>query len=253
LKIKKTYSTIYYEYIFQKINDIVDKMSSLNTLNFVFDSLIFVKDDFFFEHTYYILSKKLFVNNEDHNIYGRTCYFSFEFVDHLISLNVKDVNIKFKDIYYQIEKIDKKIFFRIEITYLEDLLILRSFRFFKKFTFNAPNNTYLIYDENEKLLIIRFGNYEKYNLPLIEISICQECKNNFGICLGNHKQYLVKCFCDNFIPGTYYPANLIRYDFRKLLSKKVKKLIIISYEYHEFMFDQLYAVSKKTKCKIKYY
>lgn len=237
---------------YKKTEDVFNKISSLNTLNFIFDSLFFIKDRFKKNFDYF-LDKKLFVNNDNNEIYGTIVPFSFEIIFYFVRLKFKNVNIKFEDIYCQIQK--KRypdIFFDMEIYTLQKLISLRSFKFFKNFTFDGPNNTYLIYNEDKKLLIIRFGNYEKYNLPWENISFCKEyC--NFGLCTSNHKQYLINSFGDRFIPTTYYPALLIKIDFRKLLCKKIENLIIISYEYYEFMFDKFYEISKKTKCKIKYH
>jgi len=244
---------IYYEYISDIIKKIFKKIISLNALNIIYDPLIYVKS----EYPIYILSKKLFTNNEDQKISGLLNPYFFGFNTYLLKLKnrIKIVNIEIKDVSDRIENIDQNVFLNYEIEDIYGIFLYYTFRLFEKFTFNAPNNTYIIYDKYKKLLIIRFGHYGKYNFPKDKISICQLCSKERIFCSTiNHKQYIINSFRNsNVFIYKYYPAGLINLDFEKII-ENIEKLIIISSEFYEFMFDQLLEISKKQKeKKIKYY
>jgi len=226
---------------------------SIKILNFIFDPLLFIK----YEKTpQYILSSDLF-NNENINIFGTIYNFS-NFIYHLknFKIKIKIVNLKFKNIYNRIENFDHKVF-NEEIKIIRYLMICKTFQNFERFTFNAPNNTYLIYDENKKILIIRFGDYEKYNFPSKNVNICKKCNIRSKYCLNiSHKQYPVNviCYYSRFEFEDCYPAKLIRNKYKNLLTKKVKKLIIISLTFYEFIFEQLLEISlQKREKEIEYH
>lgn len=96
-----------------------------------------------------------------------------------IQKKIKIINIKVENICDRIENIESNIFFANEIFLLEGIINLKIFEEFEKFTFNGPNDTYLIYDKNKKLLIIRFGDYKKYKLAHESIIFCQDCDRNY--------------------------------------------------------------------------
>jgi len=215
------------------------KISNLNTLNFIFDPLIFIKNN----NPCYILSKKLFADKTNHQTFGKISSFLY-FIDiKLLKDKVKIVNIEIKDICNRIVNIDVDACFDNEIFVMNEIIIHQTFIHFKTFTIKGPNNMYLIYDENKKILIIRFGNYEKYNFPINKISICQQCSKKYKICSNKyHKQYFINCFSSwgqmSYL-NNHYPAILNNYKFEKLLNKKIEKLIIVTSVFHDFMFDQL--------------
>jgi len=220
--------------IIKKCKKIFKKITSLNTLNFIFEISMYVD-----------------ARTKNGNKY---CLFSlFEFVFWANYLpQKKTLNIEIK---YVCENIYQETFLDFEIDKTYNILINSSYTCYEKFTFNMPNNNYIIYDKNKKLLIIRFGNYEKYNFPMAIKTICNKYnKDEFGFCSNSkHKQYHVNSFSIrfNWWLGDFYPARLIMIDYKKL-TENVKKLIVISSEYHDFMFDQLLKTSKSRK-KIEYH
>jgi len=243
----------------EKYEKILNKITSTNTLNYIYDPLLYVnRNESQCYSKKYILSDNVFVNNEDGKTTGIINYYPWKFEDYLyISKNkIKKINIVIKDVCDRVENIDQNLFFQLEINMMREMIHYQTFKDFKKFTFKAPNNTYLIYDENKKILIIRFGNYEKYNFPMEKISISNESNIHFLKPLSNYKRYSVNSFMhfvdSNFIVN-FYPAKLFEYDYEKA-TEKVETLIIISSELYVFMFDQLWEISKIQKDKeIKYY
>jgi len=240
-------------YLNEEFPKIFNKITFVNTLNIIYDPLLYIKlDESPYLSKIYILSDNIFTDNEDQKITGliNRDYLSFQSYLHYCLNKTKNINIKIKDVCNRIENIDPEIFFKLEIGIMDELIYYQAFEDFEKFTFNAPNNAYIIYNENKKILIIRFGNYEKYNFPMKKKLIGQ-ISNNTLI----NKHYLVNCFMrnnSNFIVN-FYPARLIRYDYEKA-TEKVETLIIISSELYVFMFDQLLEFSKKeTQKKIKYH
>jgi len=254
---KYKYIKEYSFYLKDKYKKIFNKITFANTFNFIYDPLLYV--DIYKIPNYtkkYILSDNVFADNEDCKIIGVINHFSSYLEDYLymIKNKIKNVNIEIKDVCDRIENIDPDLFFNLEIDKIKNIINYRLFEHFKKFTFEAPNNTYLIYDENKKLLIIRFGNYEKYNFPMEKISICKEECRYFDDCF-NHRRYYINSFelVNSKFVLNYYPARLFEYKYEKL-TERVEKLIIISSEFHDFMFDRLLKHSEKEKEKeIKYY
>jgi len=221
---------LYNKNIIVKYKKIFKKITSLKTLNFIFDISIYVKSR---------LNSKF-----------RTFdLFLFIFNAYYLYQKNKILNIEIK---YVCENIRPKILFYFEIYEMFNIIDNLFHKYYEKFTIKMPNNNYIIYDKNKKLLIIRFGNYEKYNFPMTKIAICRECnKYNFVICSNNdHKQYHVNSFYDKYKDWLYnlYPASLICVHYGNL-TKNVEKLIIISSEFHDFMFDQLLKTSKNQKEK----
>jgi len=247
----------YVEYIFEKFKKFLNNILSLNTLNVVFNSLILINTE---NNIYkkYILSENFIKNNQ--KVSGIIYYNLFlnfnNYFEFFKKFKIKVLNIKVINNYNIIKNIDENFFFNNEILMLSEIIINQTFINFEKFTFNAPNNTYLIYDQIKKLLIIRYGNYEKYNLPSETTHICQICSKNFRFCGDhNHKHYNIKCFKSLCYETFYdfYPARLIRINYDKLLKiKTVEKLIIISTEFYEFIFDQLLETSNQEKY-VEYY
>jgi len=257
-KVERSYNMVhsetYFDYMYNKYTKILKKISSLNTLNFIYDPLLYIITSEEGSRSYF-LSENLFTNNEDQKIIGKTSLF-IGIVDYFRYLKNKIVNVEIKDISSRIRNISYSSFFDLEIQFIYEAFdYSKSFRFFKKFTFKAPNNTtYIIYDKNEKLLIIRFGNYEKYLYPKVKISICQECGKNNVICYDdNHKQYFVNCFYSSSIYlDHYYPVGLFEFYFSLISNEKIKKLIVISSEFYDFMFDRFLKTLKKIK-EIEYH
>jgi len=157
--------------IYQKFENILKNLSFLNKLNIIFNPLLFVNSE---DLPQDFLSK----NNFDKKIFGLIIEIRFflSLIKYLklSNIKIKIINIGIKDCYNKIKNINANIFLENEIETLSRLIKYQLFKFFEKFTFNAPNNTYLIYDENKKILIIRFGHYEKYNLILEKINICKK-------------------------------------------------------------------------------
>jgi len=244
--------------IYQKFENILKNLSFLNKLNIIFNPLLFVNSE---DLPQDFLSK----NNFDKKIFGLIIEIRFflSLIKYLklSNIKIKIINIGIKDCYNKIKNINANIFLENEIETLSRLIKYQLFKFFEKFTFNAPNNTYLIYDENKKILIIRFGHYEKYNLILEKINICKECQYYYYFCSNNsHKHYTTNCFRNIYMDSDgpiyyFYPIKLIMNDYKKLLTEnKIEKLIIISSEYYEFIFDQLLEVSlNKKEKKIEYH
>jgi len=255
---REEYAREYSSYLKRKYKKILNEITFANTLNFIYDPLLYINRDDIPKHSKkYILSNNLFASNYAWKIIGIINNFFSNLEDYLyISKNItKNANIVIKDVNDRIENIDPDLFFNLEIDMIHDLLKYRSFECFKKFTFKAPNNTYLIYDENKKLLIIRFGNYEKYNFPMTEISIRRPSNVYHFAYLNNSVNYYINCLmrCDKSIcHNSFYPAKLFDYDYENL-TKKVEKLIVISFEFHEFMFDRLLVTSNYQKKKIEYH
>lgn len=246
----------YVDIIYQKFENIFKNFLILNKLTIIFNPLVCVD---FEDIPKYILSK----NNFNQKIFG--IFIGFRIFLNIINylklsnIKIKIINIKIKDCYNKIKNLNANIFLENEIETLSRLIKYQYFNFFEKFTFNAPNNTYLIYDENKKILIIRFGNYEKYNLTIKKISICKECQYYYFCFNNNHKQYTINCFRNIYMDSDIhiyylYPIKLFMNDYKKLLKDKIEKLIIISSEYYEFVFDQLLetSIQKKDK-KIEYH
>jgi len=209
--------------------------------------------------TDYILSKKLFVNDKGQKISGTmNNYFFSLFIRKIIFDVIKTniINIEIKDVFDKIENFNQNIFFHDEIFHVSDLIHYKSFKYSERFTCKLPNNNYLIFDRDKKILIIRYGNYDKYNLTHEEILICQNCNEKMKICSNDdHNQYRVNCFkyLSVFDLYTYYPAEIIEHDYEKLL-EEIDKLTIISYDFYEFVFDKLLNISKKQKDKnIQYF
>jgi len=219
----------FYDYRYDKFIKLFEKISYVNKLNYIFDPLLVVKDQ-----NYYI------------SIY-ETFLFSY-------GSKIKILNILIKDVCDRIENIDSHIFFYTEIGYIFSLFSQFNHKIFdkyEKFTFKTPNNAYFIFDKNKKLLVFRFGNYDKYNFPLEKISICNDCIKEQKICLNSdHKQYFSNCFStfkSEYIYN-YYPVGLIELNYESII-EKVEKLIFISSEFHDFMFDNLLETSKNQKDK----
>jgi len=253
---RKEYSKEYFSYLIKKYSQIFNKITFVNTLNFVLDPLLYVDlHGSRYPSKIYILSNNIFIDNEDYKISGLINYYSSNLDNYLYVLKhkIKNINIEIKDVCDRIENINPKIIFQLEITMIYEIIFFRNFEDFKKFTFKAPNNTYIIYDENKKLLIIRFGDYEKYNFSKMKTFACQDCGvDSTNICSNDsHKQYFVNCFTylnEHCRILSYYPAGLILLDY-KIITEKVEKLIIISSEFHDFMYDQLLETSKNQKDK----
>jgi len=238
----------YTNYIIEKICRFFIENASLNVLNFIFDSSLLIK-----KKSKDLMSNDDIIINGDRKMYETIIgWFSVCGICLLYyKINFKIVNIRIKDVFDQIENINQNIFLNFEIEDIYKLFHFQIFKLFKKFTLKEPNNTYIIYDENKKLFIIRFGNYEKYNFLREKTSTCQNCIIKDKICLNiNHKQYSVDIFKhDNDYLYKYYPAGLIELNFNRLFTKNVKKLIVISSEFHDFMFDHLLETSKNQKRK----
>jgi len=239
-------------YLKSNYKKIIKKITFVNTLNFILDPLLYINRDQspnYFDK--YILSKNLFTDNDDRKVIGIINIYLTNFEDYLCILKnkIKNVNIEIKDVCNRIENIHPRIFFQLEINMLHRIIYYKSFEDFKKFTFNAPNNTYLIYDENKKILIIRFGNYEKYNFSLENKKISQD---SYIYDTLHYKQYFVNSFTHRSHSTKrlfdYYPSMLAEYKYEKL-TKKVEKLIIICSEFHEFMFDLFWEISNNQKDK----
>jgi len=228
---------IYNQYILEKYEKLFKKILSLNTLSFIFKILIYVD-----------------IHPKLKYLYFNYDLLSFIFRDNCLKQKTKTLNIEIKYVCKNIENIYQTTFFESEIDKMYKILVNLFYTFYEKFTFNVPNNNYIIYDKNKKLLIIRFGNYEKYNFPMEKITICNECNKEYIICSNNnHKHYFAYSFyrCnDNWIYN-FYPARLFLFKYEKM-TKNVEKLIIISSEFHDFMFDQLLELSKKEK-EIEYH
>jgi len=246
--------------------------STLNDLGYWEASTIDLSQKYDFEQyaptkiNSYMIKKYSYISKKI--IFLNILYFSFNYLRYLkpnkipidffiseflweLENKVKIVNIKFKDIYNITKSIDQHTFYETEILNMINLLFYQKFCYFEKLTFQGLNNTYFIYDENKKILIIRFGNYEKYNFPMEKIFICRKYNDEHAICTNRyHKQYLTNSFIcgkSNWI-FVHYPACLIEYNYEKLINK-VKKLIVISSEFHDFMFDQLLETAKNRKEK----
>jgi len=246
----------YCSYLRYKYRKIFDGDLFVNTINFIYDPLLYISLDKSPEHS----KKYILLNNICGNKYKKIIGIINRFTSNMLEYlyftanKIKNVNIVIKDICDRIENIDTDTIFLTEIKEIKDMIHYRTFEHFEKLTFKAPNNTYLIYDKNKKLLIIRFGNYEKYNFPMEKTSICLKNCKYLNECINiNHKRYYIygfKCNCIIFFYNIY-PASLVQYDYEKM-TKNIEKLIIISSEFYDFMFDLLLDLSKKDK-KIEYH
>jgi len=218
------------EEISEKFEVMFYKIVSAETLIFTFDPMACVEETDE-NYNYYKISKN-FIGND--NIFFAYFYDFSAIIQHLYTITnkIKFVNIIIKDIYDRIENIDKTIFSTVEISTMYSIISDSSFTFFKKFTFRAPNNTYLIYDKNKKIAIIRLSDNEKYDFKKKK-NICKNCPKHH-----------VRCYEEKICH--FYPANFSLY-FNHSNFKDVEKLIIISFEFHGFMFEQFRKLSKKIK------
>jgi len=234
------YANKYSYYIIQKYQKICNKILFVNTLNFIFDPLVYVDLESLYYSKKYILSNNVFIDNEDHKITGILTYTTSNLDSYLrISKNkIKNANIKIKEVCDRIEYIDQKLFFQLD-SILFEIIYFNSFRKYKKFTFKALFNTYLIYDENKKLLIIRFGDHEKYNIPT---EIMVSCPRGFYPSVTSNIELNT---------GNYHPARVFEYHYKNL-TKNVEKLIVISFEFHNFIFDRFLGISTIQK-KFEYH
>jgi len=248
------------KYLIKKFKNFFNYISNLDILNIVFDGLVYIyrTNKKFLR---YFLSKKTIKNNTDQKIIGTIDYFLFFlFINHLnvIKHKIKFVNFYIKNIYNRLENIDPNVFFENEIEMLSKLIRCQIFVNFEKFTFFAPNNTYLIYNRDKKLLVVRYGNYKKYNLSLELIDYTFLDPNNESRFLC--KNYFINCFKRDAIKDIacdYYPA-MILFDFfwfeYLFANGQIDKLIIINFNFYDFIFDQLLEISKRQKeKKIEYH
>jgi len=237
----ENYVNEYSLYLKEKYRKIFNKITFANTLNYIYNPLLYVnRNESQYPSQTYILSNNLFVDNEDHKITGIINYYPWILEDYLcISKNkTKNVNIVIKDVFDRIENIDQKLFEDLELILFE-IIYYNLFRKYKKFTFKAPFNTYLIYDENKKLLIIRFGDHEKYNFPVRKM-VLDPC--------GRYSSVTSNIEINT---GNYHPTLAFEYYYENF-TKNVEKLIVISFEFHSFIFDRLLDTARIQK-KIEYH
>jgi len=194
----------------------LNKFSSVNTLTVVFDILYYVKKQNIGKKKFKNLAKDIFTENLDEfvGLFDINSFKTFLYFILKYSGKYKNINIKFKDYSKRIEKVDEDIVINCEIKMLIILLsnfYKRKFEKFEKFSFNAPNDIYLIYDKD--ILIIRFGNYEKYNFNTMEINFdklfyIKDYENEMSLdhefylktteegLISPNLDYTLKCFTD---------------------------------------------------------
>lgn len=258
-----------------KIINFISNFSSISSLNIIFNPLLNFKDFSYLKYYDYCLSKPL--KRENINVQeifidfllANSPYFNKLMV--LINIKTNNLNIKIKDFCDKLENIYYFHFFNIEISNLSELINNLLFIKFEKFTYNGPNSTYIIYDQNEKILIIRYGNYKKYKFSYEKIigyhhlggqmvgkyyyythktiPICRVCCKDDSICKNKlHYKYIVNCFKNHYYHRNirnFYPAILILDDYDKLFSiGQIEKLVIISNDFYQFVFDKLLDTSK---------
>jgi len=274
------YSQIHNFEIFfkKKYVKLLNNVTSLNALNIILDPLIYTVPNMYHNIPIFKLSKNVISENKK-SIVGVINYqlhdiIDFVFLNSFTTLN-KIVHIKIKDYCNRIdekEKIEGYIFFINEIEILQRIIKLKRYLMFSKFSFTAPNDTYLIYDRNKKLLIIRFGHYERYNLVHESINICHCFENSCLLRFMNHshKIYTLNCFYSkNLNPSIHnqkiycysyyglpiiYPAILISINYEFILRfGTIENLIIISNDFYEFIFDDLLKVSNNLDINVKYF
>jgi len=270
----------YFLYNYKKSKIFIANFSSINSLNIIFNPLTYIKGKQYSLYYFnFCLCKRLkIVNRNVQEIIMDFLQVNSPYFKNLLFLiknKTNYLNIKIKDFCDKLESIYYAHFFNIEIVNLSGLINGLLFIEFEKFTYNAPNNTYIIYDQDKKILIIRYGNYEKYKFlnekaigirqidcnfygptylteyidSRAQIPICRICSKINSICMNKfHKRYFVNCFkyfyFNNYLTN-FYPAILILDDYKKLLSsRKIEKLIIISNEFYQFVFDELFEISK---------
>jgi len=271
LEMKKNYNKdkftmgMFNDYLSNKIQQIFNKFISSKMLNFVFYSNFKIKKDVI------IIILKLLrhdicspeniekIPEEDNynisvGLFDIIFHKFFKNKVEVVNIEIKDdISNTFKNVNDIYDNIIRSVFYGYEIFYMYAIIRNQLFEYSTKYTFKLPNNSYIIYDVTKKILIIRFGNYEKHNFPKEKLTICQQCRKKEICSSSDHKQYKVNSFC---IINTFlrcYPAELIKFDYEKL-TKNVEKLIFINSEFHEFMFDRLLETAKNQKeKKIEYH
>lgn len=243
------------KYICDNFKIFLECFPTLTTMNIVFDILFYVENKNNYKNIFY-LSKNIIDDNKDYKIVGifntNIYYFiiqkiisnvhKYEAVLNFASLKpkIKYLNIKLKDYHDRIDDNKEINHSDYEIIMLHQFISKNMYEYFLKFSFDAPNNAYIIYDQNKKILIIRYGNYERCKLPRKLINICKKChlERSFHITTCNSKKYYTFNWFD-------FPYHLIKINFSFFFTnKKINKLFIISSEFHEYLFDTLSKTSR---------
>jgi len=195
---------------------LLNNFSSVNTLNIVFDVLYYIKKQDIGEIKYKNLAKDIFTENLEEfvGLFNTNSYKTFLKKVFKTPKKYKNINIKIKDYSQQIEKVDENIVINCEIKMLMELLSkFELINKFEKFTFNAPNDIYLIYDKDKEILIIRFGDYEKYDFPSKKTKFDQLFYRDEG---GDH------VVPTENIPRYYYSLNCF-FDYSRYENEKLKE------------------------------
>jgi len=179
---------------------LLNKFSSVHTLTAVFDILYYVKKQYIGVRKFKNLTKNVFTTNSDEfvGIINRNSYKTFlrHILDHL--KKYKKINIKIKDYGQQIEKVDENIVINCEIKMLMELLSkFELIRKFEKFSFNAPNDVYIINDKDKEILIVRFGNYKKYDFAISKMKVFPYSCDCCDCCDCCEREYFLNCFSGN--------------------------------------------------------
>jgi len=245
------------KYICDNFKIFLQCFPTLTTMNIVFDILFYVENKNSNKNIFY-LSKNIIADNKDNKIVGifdKNIYYfivqsiilnvhKYEAVINFASLKpkIKNLNIKLKDYHDRIDEINHSDY---EIIMLHQFISKNMYEYFLKFSFDAPNHAYIIYDQNKKILIIRYGNYKQCKLPRKLINICKKChsERQFHISTCKSKNYYTFDWFD-------FPYHIIQVNFFNFfVNKKINKLFIISNEFHEYLFDTLSIISKNGKTK----
>lgn len=238
---------ILYNYFDDQFYRLFERLLNINSITFIIDLLFYdkIKSDY---RTQYKLFKTVIENNFDNSIVGSL----YDILLYDINWNVNDMiqkhKLKILNIYIKDfeDRIDDTKYIKYEyygLNYIYTYSYI--YEYVEKFSLKLPNDAYVIYNKNEKVLIIRYGNYKKSNK--FEL-ICNNCYNIMYFC---------NCKCKK---KEYFELNLYQYpyDFFKFyklpfLKTHQIKLYIITDEYQEIIFKFFSELSKDIDIIIVYY
>lgn len=252
-------------FIFNKFKKLLDHLlflKTFDTINLIFDPLIYVEEEKNFIYSYK-LSKNFFVRNKNCEIVGVISNYYLKLSEYLFLKNkkyeiFKNINFKIKNYSNRIDKsetIKTDVFFENEIEMIRKIFYSKNIILLNNISFNDSNDTYFIYNKTKKFLIIRYRDYECIPSNPINFTFGEyyNSKKNYTISCLNIKNYDKRKNLDFNCILSIYP-NSIYCNFSYFIDyTKIEKLIIISTRYYEFMFDQFLDISKIKKINIEYH